>query len=89
MMPPRGAIANRTLTVVAAGFLAFDGACLIFAGVMLSRLLLTIMGACLVLSSGLVFVYWRWHRRQEDEIADARKELRQQARAFRNLIQRN
>jgi HAMP domain-containing protein len=88
-MPSRGAIANRTLTVVAAAFLAFDGACLVFAGVALHRLLLDVMGACLVASSGLVFVYWRWHRRREDEIADARRDLRQQARAFRDMIQRN
>lgn len=88
-MMPRSAIANRTLTVIAAGFLAFDGACLVVAGIVLSRPLLVIVGSCLVVSSGLVFVYWKHHRRQAIEIAEARDALRDQARAFRDLIQRN
>ena len=88
-MTPRSAIANRTLTVMAAGFLAFDGACLVLAGVVLGRPLLMIVGSCLVLSSGLVVVYWKRHRRQAIEIAEARNALRDQARAFRDLIQRN
>ena len=82
-------VANRTLTIIAAGFLAFDGACLIFAGLMLGRALVVIIGACLLLSSGLVFVYWRRHRRQADEIADARLALGEQAKAFRDIIRRN
>ena len=88
-MAPRSVIANRTLTVVAAGFLAFDGAGLVIAGIVLGRVLLVIMGACLVASSALVFVYWRWHRRQAAEIAEARHALGEQARDFRNMIQRN
>lgn len=82
-------IRHRTLTVVAAGFLAFDGACLIAGGLYLHRVLVAIAGACLVASSGLVFVYWRWHRRQVDEIAAARRALGEQRRALRDLMQRN
>ena len=88
-MASPSAIANRTLTVIAAGFLAFDGACLLLGGVYLHRPLLDIFGACLILSSGLVFVYWRRHRRAAAAIAAARRALQEQARALRDLIQRN
>lgn len=88
-MPSRAAIANRTLTIFAAGLLAFDGACLVVAGAMLGRVLLLIVGGSLIVSSGLVFVYWKHHRRRTAELAADRRALREQARAFRNLIQRN
>jgi hypothetical protein len=88
-MGSRAVVANRTLTFIAAGFLAFDGAALVLAGAVLGRLLLIIVGACLILSSGLVFIYWNHHRRQAAEIASTREELRSQARALRDLIQRN
>ncbi|MGE5090648.1 MAG: hypothetical protein ACM3OH_00615 [Bacillota bacterium] len=88
-MSTRGAVANRTLTIIAAGFLAFDGAALVLGGAVLGRVLLIIIGGCLILSSGLVFMYWNHHRRQAAEIASAREEVRSQARALRDLIQRN
>ncbi len=88
-MPRASAIANRALTVAAAGFLAFDGACLVTAGLILHRIIIAIMGACLIASSGLVFVYWRAHQRRSAEIAGERQALRRQARALRDLIQRN
>ena len=88
-MPPRASIANRTLTIFAAGLLAFDGACLMIAGAVLGRVLLLSVGACLILSSGLVFVYWKHHRRRTAELAADRRALREQARAFRDLSQRN
>lgn len=74
---------------MAAGFLAFDGACLVLGGVMLRRWLLVIFGACLIVSSFLVFVYAKRHARQTAQIAGDREALRQQARALRDLIQRN
>ena len=88
-MSPRSALANRTLTVMAAGFLAFDGACLVLGGVALGRWLLAIFGACLIVSSFLVFVYSKRHTRQTAQIAGDREALREQARALRDLIQRN
>jgi len=88
-MATRSSIANRTLTVMAAGFLAFDGACLVLAGVVLDRVLLAIVGACLIGSSGLVFVYSKHHARQAASIAADRTALREQARALRDLIQCN
>ena len=88
-MSPRAGVANRTLTVIAAAFLAFDGAALVLGGAVLGRVLLIIFGGCLILSSGLVFIYWNHHRRRAAEIASSREELRSQARALRDLIQRN
>ena len=85
----RSSLASRTLTILAAGFLAFDGVGLITGGVWLGRPMLVIVGTCLLASSGLVFVYWRWHVRQADEIAAARRAVADDARALRDLVRRN
>lgn len=82
-------LASRTLTILAAAFLAFDGAGLFFAGLWLRRPLMAIIGTCLFGSSALVFVYWRWHRRQVSEIDAARLAVAAEARALRELVQRN
>jgi HAMP domain-containing protein len=86
---PRPSLANRTLTVVAAAFLAFDGICLLTAGIWLRRPLMAAMGVCLAASSGLVFVYWRWHQQQIREISAARQALAEQTRSLRDVIPRN
>ena len=90
-MPPtaRTSLASRTLTILAAGFLAFDGVGLITGGIWLARPLLVIVGACLLGSSGLVFVYWRWHLRQAEGITAARRALAADARALQDLVRRN
>lgn len=87
--PARSSFAARTLTILAAGFLAFDGVGLLVAGMWLRRPLIAIIGACLVASSGLVFVYWRWHQRQVGAIASARRALADEARALQDLVRRN
>ena len=87
--PAPTSLASRTLTVLAAGFLAFDGVGLIAGGIWLGRPLLFIVGACLLGSSGLVFVYWRWHVRQTEGIAAARRAVADDARALRDLVRRN
>jgi len=78
--------ANRGLTVAAAAFLALDGLTLVGAGIWMHQVLLALIGAALVVASGLVVVYWRWHRRQLEEIAEARRALRAEAEALRELI---
>ena len=85
----RSSFAARTLTILAAGFLAFDGVGLLAAGMWLERPLVAIIGACLVAASGMVFVYWRWHQRRIGEIAAARRELADEARALQDLVRRN
>jgi protein-S-isoprenylcysteine O-methyltransferase Ste14 len=91
-MEPQAAassLAARTLTILAAGFLAFDGLGLLAGGLWLGRPVLAIIGGCLIGSSGLVFVYWRWHQRQSGEIAAARRAVADEARALRDLVRRN
>ena len=79
-------VAFRSLTLVAAGFLAFDGATLAGLGVWSGSRALQAVGIVLFLSSGLVFVYWRRHLRRLDEIAEARRELRDDAEELRRLL---
>lgn len=85
----RAGTTNRTLSLLAAAFLAFDGAALAAGGVWLRRPMLAVIGGALFLSSGLVLVYWRWHQRQLAEIVEARRAVAADARALRDLIQRN
>lgn len=80
---------SRVLTVVAASFLAFDGAALVAGGVWLHRTVLVVVGAVLVLGSLLVGYYWRWHRRQLVELNQARRELAADARELQDLLRRN
>jgi hypothetical protein len=79
-------VAFRSLTLVAAGFLAFDGATLVGLGVWSGSRAFQAVGLVLFLSSGLVFVYWRRHLRRLDEIAEARRELRDEAEELRRLL---
>lgn len=85
----RTSLANRTLSFVAAAFLAFDGAALLVGGLWLRRPTLAVIGAGLFASSGLVLVYWRRHQRQLAEIVEARRAVAADARALRDLIRRN
>jgi hypothetical protein len=80
---------NRKLTIIAAAFLALDGAALVFAGILSRQLVLGLVGVMLVLASGFVVVFWRWHRRQLEEIAAARRALREEAEALREILQGN
>jgi hypothetical protein len=78
--------AARTLTVLASAFLAFDGAALALVGRWLHHPALTVIGCALFGSSGLVLLYWRWYRRQLEEIAAARRVLREETEALRALL---
>lgn len=79
-------LAFRSLTVVAAGFLAFDGAALLGLALWSGNRALLVAGVVLFLSSGLVLLVWRRHLRRLDEIADARQELRDEAEELRRLL---
>lgn len=89
MSGDRAGLAHRTLSLLAAAFLAFDGAALFAGGLWLRRPMLAVVGGALFLSSGLVVLYWRRHQRQLAEIVDARRAVSAEARALRDLIQRN
>ena len=81
-------LASRALTIVAAGFLGFDGAALLGIGVWSGRTTLLFMGAILLASSGFVLLFWRRHLRRLDEIAEARADLREEAEELRRALRR-
>ena len=79
-------LALRWLTLFAAGFLAFDRAALLALGIWSGRTALLVGGSVLFLSSGLVLLVWRQHLRRLDQIAEARRELRDEAEELRRLL---
>jgi hypothetical protein len=79
-------LALRWLTLLAAGFLAFDGAALLALGIWSGRSALLVGGSVLFLSSGIVLRVWRQHLRRLDQIAEARRELRDEAEELRRLL---
>lgn len=76
----------RTLTLVAVGFLALDGTALVGIGLWSRRVGLLVAGAGLLLAVGLVLLFWRRHLRRLDEIAVARREVRDEADAMRRAL---
>ncbi len=78
--------AERTLTIVAAAVLAFDGAALTGLGWWSGRLMLVLLGIVCFVSSGLVLWYWRWYQRRLDDIAAARRSLGDDAREMQRLL---
>ena len=83
---PASPLAFRWLTLVAAGFLAFDGAALAALGVWSEREGLLVAGVVLFLASGLVLLFWRRHLRRLDEIDEARRDLREEAEELRRVL---
>jgi uncharacterized membrane protein len=79
-------VVSRTLTLVAAAVLAFDGAALVGLGHMSGRALLIPVGLVFFVSSGLILLYWRWYRRRLDDIVAARRALSEEARALRDSV---
>jgi membrane protein implicated in regulation of membrane protease activity len=83
MGPP---LVSRTLTLVAIGFLTFDGAALAVIGLMSGRGMLVAIGLVFFLSAGLVLLYWRWHRRRLLDIAAERGALSEDVREMQRLV---
>lgn len=82
--PPRG----RALTQIAVGFLLLDGVLLLCAGVWSRHPgLIGAAVACGALATG-VLLLWRRQRRLLVEMAEARKAVRDEARALRELLRR-
>ena len=80
-------LALRWLTLFAVGFLAFDGAALTALGIWTGQTSLVVVGVVLFLSSGLVLLLWRQYLRRLEEIAAARRELRDETEELRRLLQ--
>jgi hypothetical protein len=83
---PVSPLAFRSLTLVAAGFLAFDGAALAGLGIWSGRDGFLAAGVVLFLSSGLVLLFWRRHLQRLDEIDEATRDLREEAEELRRLL---
>lgn len=79
-------LAGRSLTLLAAGFLGFDGAALVGLGLWGGRPGAVVAGLALFGSSGLVLWYWRRHLRRLDEIAAERRALRVETEEIRRLL---
>jgi hypothetical protein len=77
---------SRTLTVIAAAVLAFDGAALAALGWWGRRPMLVLIGVVFFVSSGLVFLYWRWYQKRVSEIAKARRDLAEEAREIQRVL---
>jgi hypothetical protein len=77
---------SRTLTIIAAAVLAFDGAALAALGWWSRRPLLALVGLVFFVSSGLVLLYWRWYRRRLEDIAATRRALADEAREMQRLL---
>jgi hypothetical protein len=75
------------LTHFAVGFLILDGVLLLAAGVWGHQpAALTGGGVCLVAAGGVVWL-WRRHQRAVAELAEARREVQEEAQALRALLQ--
>jgi membrane protein implicated in regulation of membrane protease activity len=83
---PASPLAFRSLTLVAATFLAFDGAALAGLGIWSGRGAFLVTGVVLFLSSGLVLLLWRRHLRRLGEIDEARQDLREETEELRRLL---
>jgi hypothetical protein len=79
-------VVSRTLTLVAAAVLAFDGAALAGVGYITGRGVLVLVGLACLGSSGLILLYWRWYRRRLDDILAARRALSEEAREMQRLL---
>jgi hypothetical protein len=84
----RSPLAVGGLTLLAAVLLGFDGAVLAAIGFWTARWVMAAIGVVLFLSSGLVILAGRHHRRRLDEIAAARRELRDETEGVRRLLER-
>ena len=81
-------LAARGLTLLAAGFLGFDGAMLAGIGIWTGRWGLLVAGVVLFLCALLVLVHGRGQHRRLEEIAEARRELRDDTEELRRLLER-
>ena len=79
---------SRLLTFAAAIVLGFDGAVLAGLGLWSHRPLVVAIGVVLFLAAGVVLVAWRGHVRRLEEIAAARRDLRDEARAINDMLRR-
>jgi hypothetical protein len=81
-------VRGRALTLIAVGFFLLDGVLLLGAGLWGRQPSALIGGVlCLGAAGGVVWL-WRRHQRAVAELAEARREVQEEARALRALLRR-
>jgi hypothetical protein len=86
MNTPVAPVRGRALTLFAVGVLILDGVLLLWIGLWSRTPWAGGGGAACLLLAGGVLLLWRRHRRSLAEVAAARQELRDEARALRDLL---
>ena len=81
-------VRGRIGTLLAVGFLILDGVLLLIAGPWGRSAGPAIGGMVCLFVAGLVLILWRRHRRAVAELAEARRALRDEARALRDLLRK-
>jgi hypothetical protein len=79
-------VRGRALTVVAVGFLLLDGVLLLGAGLWGRQASALIGGVLCLGAAGGVLWLWRRHQQAVTELAQARREVQEEARALRALL---
>ena len=79
-------VRGRALTFVAVGFFLLDGVLLLCAGLWGRQRSVVIGGVLCLGAAGGVLWLWRRHQRAVAELAEARREVQEEARALRALI---
>ena len=82
-MTPAG---SRTLTIIAAVVLGFDGVVLMGLGLWSGRTMLALVGLVFFGSAVVVLLSWRWYRRRLADIASARRSLGDEAREMQRSL---
>jgi len=80
---------SRALTTAAVAVLLLDAILLTYAGIALRRPWLLFWAAVCVALAGVALLAWRRYRRAMDEIAAARREMRHDIEAIRELLHRH
>jgi hypothetical protein len=78
---------SRTLTTAAVGFLLLDAVLFAFAALTFNRPLLFIPAVICAIGGGFVVVAWRRYRRTLLELEEARREMKREVEALRELLQ--
>jgi hypothetical protein len=78
---------SRVLTTAAVGFLLLDAVLFALAAIAFGRLLLLVPAAVCAAGGGLVVLAWRRYRRTLLELEDARREMKHEVEALRELLQ--
>jgi hypothetical protein len=81
-------VRGRISTLLAVGFLILDGVLLLVAGVWGHAGGPAIGGVACLTAAGLVLILWHRHRRAVADLANARRALRDEARALRDLLRK-